>query len=406
MKYDEVIEYIHKIPKFIRPLGNANLGELLKKLGNPNNNLKYIHIAGTNGKGSTAAMICEILKCDGYKVGLFSSPFIEVFNERIQINSLNISDNDLCHYTEIVKDTMEREKLSVSEFAFICAVAFLYFSEKNCDYVVLETGMGGRLDATNIIEKCEVCVLTSISLDHTQFLGETIEEITLEKCGIIKQGAAVVSYPNEKLRKIIDNQANEMGANVVYAKTPKVTNDGFVYEDKEYKLSLKGAYQPYNAAVAIEAVNALKNRGVRVGDTAICEGLSSVRWPVRFEFIRENLVIDGAHNPDGIEALKKSLLGLGKKIILVMAMMEDKSVYECVNNISGIADYFIATQLDMDRCLKAEKLIEYSDTKGEVINNPIDATKKALDIADDNSVVCVCGSLYLAGCVKKDLKST
>ncbi len=404
MKYDEVIEYIHKIPKFMRPLGNANLGELLKKLGSPHNNLKYIHIAGTNGKGSTAAMISEILKCSGYKVGLFSSPFIEVFNERIQINGVNITDDDLCRHVEAVKNTMEREELPVSEFAFICAIAFIYFNEQKCDFVVLETGMGGRLDATNIIEKCEVCVLTSISLDHTQFLGDTIEEIALEKCGIIKQGAAVVSYPDEKLENIIDSEAKKIGANVCYAKPPKITNDGFIYKDKEYKLSLKGAYQPYNASVAIEAVNALKNRGVNVKQNAIYDGLSSVKWPVRFEFIRENLVIDGAHNPDGIEALKKSLKSLNKKIILVMAMMEDKSVCECVNSISNIADYFIATELDMDRCLKAKKLIGYSNAKGEVINNPVAATKKALDIADNNSVVCVCGSLYLAGCVKKNLK--
>ncbi len=403
MKYNEALEYIHKIPKFLRPLGNANLSKLLQKLGNPQNNNKYIHIAGTNGKGSTAAMISQILKCGGYRVGLFSSPYIEVFNERIQIDGNNILDDELCYYTEIVKNTMEKEELPVSEFAFICAVAFLYFSEQKCDFVVLETGMGGRLDATNIIDKSEVCVLTSISLDHTQFLGNTIEEITLEKCGIIKHGADVVSYPNAFVEDIINNEAKKLHVNVRFANKPYITEDGFIYKDKEYNLSLRGAYQPYNAAVAIETINALRDRGVCIKEEDIRNGLVSVKWPVRFEFLSENLVIDGAHNPDGIDALKKSLLELNKKIILVMAMMEDKSVNECVNNISQIADYFIATQLDIERCLKAKELIKSSNVNGEIINNPVRAVKKALDMADDNTVVCVCGSLYLAGSVKKCL---
>lgn len=406
MNYNEALKYIHKIPKFLRPLGNANLSKLLQKLGNPQNNNKYIHIAGTNGKGSTAAMIAKILECEGYRVGLFTSPFIEVFNERIQIDGNNILDDELCHYTEIVKSTMEKEKLPVSEFAFICAVAFLYFSDKKCDFVVLETGMGGRLDATNIIDKSEVCVLTSISLDHTQFLGNTIDEIATEKCGIIKHGAEVVSYPDERIERIINNEAKKIGANVRFANKPDITEDGFIYKGKKYKLSLKGTYQPYNAVVAIETINALRDRGVCIKEESVCNGLTNVKWPVRFEFLSKNLIIDGAHNPDGIEALKKSLLDLNKKIILVMAMMEDKSVCECVKSISNIADYFIATQIDMDRCLKAERLIEYSNTKGDVINNPVDAIKKALDIANNSSVVCVCGSLYLAGCVKKDLKLT
>ncbi len=404
MKYNEVIEYIHNIPKFVRPLGNVNLGRLLQSLGNPQDNNKYIHIAGTNGKGSTAAMVAKILECEGYKVGLFTSPFIEVFNERIQINSSNISDDELCYYTEIVKNTMEKEELIVSEFAFICAVAFLYFSKQECDFVVLETGMGGRLDATNIIKNSEVCVLTSISLDHTQFLGNTIEEIALEKCGIIKHGAEVVSYPDKCIEHIINNEAKKMSVNVRFADNPQITEDGFIYDNKEYKISLKGTYQPYNAAVAIETINALRDRGVSITDAAIYDGLLSVKWPVRFEFIRENLVIDGAHNPDGIEALKKSLLKLNKKIILVMAMMEDKSVSECVDSISRIADYFIATQLDMQRCIKAEDLFKSSNANGEIINDHIKAVKKALNMADDNTVVCVCGSLYLAGNVKKELK--
>ena len=185
MNYVQALDYIHSIPRFVRPLGNANLKKLLFHLGNPHLEQRYIHLAGTNGKGSTAAMISSVLKEQGYKTGLFTSPYIEVFNERIQINGENIPDDDLVKYIDRVKTVMEQNDAQVSEFAFICAVSFLYFKDMNCDFVVLETGLGGKLDATNVIEESVVSVLCSISLDHMQFLGNTVEEIALEKCGII-----------------------------------------------------------------------------------------------------------------------------------------------------------------------------------------------------------------------------
>lgn len=404
MNYNEAINYIHSIPKFVRPLGNANLEKLLQHLKNPHKGQKYIHIAGTNGKGSTAAMISSVLREQGYKTGLFTSPFIEVFNERIQINGENIPDNDLTSYVNRVKTAVEENNLPVSEFAFICALAFLYFKEQNCDFVVLEVGMGGRLDATNVIEESEVSVLSSVSLDHMQFLGESEEEIALEKCGIIKQGGRVVSYPNNNVKKIIEDEAQKQGATLVFADTPQITDDGFVYKGKKYTLSLKGAYQPYNAATALEAIFALGSKGVKISDEAIERGLANTKWPVRFEFIKENLVIDGGHNIDGIKALKKSLLQLNKDIILVIAMMEDKSTKECMEEIAPIAKHIITTELDMPRCLSAEDLASYVGQKSESIKNSLKAVKNAIDIAKENDVVCVCGSLYLAGEIKKNIK--
>ncbi len=404
MTYKNALEYIHQIPRFVRPLGNANLEKLLNVLGNPHKNLKYIHIAGTNGKGSTAAMLAQILKHSGYRVGLFTSPFIEVFNERIQINNRNILDDELAKYTELVKNAMENNDAQISEFAFICVIAFLYFRDNDCDYVVLETGMGGRLDATNIIEKSEVSVLTSISLDHMQFLGNTIEEIALEKCGIIKKGGTVVSYPNTEVVDIIKSQAQKMNATLNFSKEPIPTDTGFVYNGKEYKLSLKGAFQTYNAAVALEAVFALQNKGVSIAEKAVEEGFKNVKWPVRFEFLRDNLVVDGGHNIDGILALKKSLIETNKKIILVIAMMEDKSCRECVEYISDIADYVITTQIDMPRCINADELIKFSRVDGRCIKNPVEAVNTALEMADKDSIVCVCGSLYLAGIIRKVFK--
>ena len=404
MTYENALEYIHQIPRFVRPLGNANLEKLLNVLGNPHYNLKYIHIAGTNGKGSTAAMLAQILKHSGYRVGLFTSPFIEVFNERIQINNINILDEELAKYTELVKNAMEDNNAQISEFAFICVIAFLYFRDNDCDYVVLETGMGGRLDATNIIEKSEVSVLTSISLDHMQFLGNKIEEIALEKCGIIKSGGVVVSHPNTEVSDIIKAQAQNMSATLYFAKEPIPTNKGFIYNGKQYELSLKGAFQPYNAAVVLEVVFALQNKGVSITEKAIEEGLKNVEWPVRFEFLRDNLVVDGGHNIDGILALKKSLIETDKKIILVMAMMGDKSCRECVECISDIADYVITTQIDMPRCIDADELIKFSRADGRSIKNAIEAVNTALKMTDKDSVVCVCGSLYLAGIIRKTFK--
>ncbi|MBR5270589.1 MAG: hypothetical protein IKV64_00235, partial [Clostridia bacterium] len=210
--------------------------------------------------------------------------------------------------------------------------------------------------------------------------------------------------PNTEVSDVIKAQAQNMSATLYFAKEPIPTNKGFIYNGKEYKLSLKGAFQPFNAAVVLEVVFALQNKGVRITEKAIEEGLKSVEWPVRFEFLGDNLVVDGGHNIDGILALKKSLIETDKKIILVMAMMEDKSCRECVECISDIADYVITTQIDMPRCIDADELIKFSRADGRSIKNAIEAVNAALKMTDKDSVVCVCGSLYLAGAIRKVFK--
>ena len=252
MNYIEAIDYVHAIPKFVRPLGNEKLGGLLDLLGLPQDKLKFIHVAGTNGKGSVCRMTAEILKSAGYKTGLFTSPFIEVFNERIQINNVNISDDDLARYITDMADIMKTNNISVSEFAFITAVALKYFADLECDIVVLETGMGGRLDATNIIPTPVCTALTSISLDHTQYLGDTIEEIALEKCGIIKSGAKVVTAQNRLVQSVIAEQAEKADAELIVCGNSLKTKSGFIYKGEEYRLGLKGEYQAENAAVVCE----------------------------------------------------------------------------------------------------------------------------------------------------------
>ena len=395
MTYEEAINYIHAIPKFVRPLGNADLARLLDKLKNPHRAGRFIHIAGTNGKGSTAAIISSILSAQGYKTGLYTSPFIEVFNERIRINGENISDADLCDITARVKCALEENGLSVSEFAFITAMAFLYFAEQKCDFVVLETGMGGRLDATNIIERPLVSVITSIGLDHMQYLGDTIEEIAAEKCGIIKENCPVVSQSNNDVREIIKSAAAERNAELVFADGEESSDGGFTYKENFYPLALKGDYQKHNGAAAIEVVNVLRKQNIDISEAAVFEGLKNVKWAARFEFVRDNVVIDGAHNIDGIRALKNALAADGRKYGILIAMMSDKSVDECVREIADGAEFVIATEIDMPRCEKAENLAVYAGN----ITAEADLTK-AIDLAiekiPENGILCVCGSLYFA----------
>ena len=323
--------------------------------------------------------------------------------QQVYLNGENITDNDLAEYVTRVKAIMEKNNALVSEFAFITAVSFLYFYEKQCDIVVLEVGMGGKLDAPNVIDSSLVSVICKIGLDHTQYLGNTVEEIAKEKCGIMRNGGTAVSYPNNDVRDIIEKYAKSKNVSLTFADTALPTENGFIYKSKEYPLSLKGTYQPQNAAVVLEITSALNKQGFNISDEDISYGLSHTSWAARFEFVSDRVVIDGGHNIDGIKALKKSLLSLNRDIVLVIAMMEDKDYKACIREISPVAKAVFATQLDMPRCLSSEKI---SDIIGSmnipvfVNNNPKDALQNALDFSD-NSIVCVCGSLYLACEIKK-----
>jgi dihydrofolate synthase/folylpolyglutamate synthase len=408
MNYNQTLTYIHSRPKLARVLGNDNLKALLSALGNPHKKLKFVHIGGTNGKGSTAAIIARTMQYSGYKTGLFTSPFIERFNERISINGQDISDTELATSATYVRDIMERTGLSVSEFAFVTAVGFYYFSQKNCDIVILEVGMGGLLDATNVIEKSEVSVLTLIGLDHTQYLGNTIEEIAKTKCGIIKNNGIVISYPCQppKASEIIQEECLLRRAKLIIAESP-VSFDGFFnYKGNKYSLALAGAYQPYNAATSIETLFALRERGFNIPDERIRRAVAETTWKARFEIINDKLIIDGSHNIDGIRALRKSLEALNRRIILVIAMMQDKDYEACIKEIAPATDLVVATQVSgIDRCLSAVDLSAllspFVITK--TVENAIDAVRLALSLAD-GGIVCTCGSLYLAGEIRAQLK--
>lgn len=406
MNYDEAIEYIHSIPRFVRPLGNENLGVMLSGMGDPQNRLKFIHVAGTNGKGSVCAMTAEVLKRAGYKTGLFTSPFIEVFNERIRIDGSMIEDDILARYVTDAAAVMEKNNAPVSEFAFITAVAMKFFADSECDIVVLETGMGGRLDATNIIPVPEAAVITSIGMDHMQYLGDTVEEIAEEKCGIIKPGCTVITAPNERVIKIIEAAAEKAGAELTVCKKAERKPGSIIYKTWGYHISLRGAYQAENASVVIELVRALRRKGYKISEKALIDGLKNTSWKARYEFVSPDIVIDGGHNIDGIRALKTSLVEENRKIILVMAMMKDKSYELCIHTIAPAAELVIATELDMERSLECGEIKRVCDNAGvKCIAEPdiSTAVKIALEYRG-RALVCICGSLYLAGEAEKILK--
>lgn len=385
MNYNETLKYINNTPKFSKILGNADLVKLLKVLGNPQDSLKFIHIAGTNGKGSTAAMTSSILRKAGYTVGLYTSPFIEVFNERIQVDGQNIPDSELAKIATLVKDKIDELKIEISVFAQITAMAFIYFKNKKCDYVVLETGLGGRLDATNVIKTPVACVLTKISYDHTEYLGDTIEKITAEKCGIIKENVPVITTSSQSPESlsVINDFCQKSSSPLITAKS-----------SCEYELSLKGEFQKANAALAVEVCKLLN-----ISEEDIKAGLLNTSWIARFEYLHSNLILDGAHNPDGVYALVNALKKLSKPVIFVVAMMEDKDYKESAKMIGEFSHHTIITELDMPRCIKADKLsLEFASC--EIEKNCKNAVRKALLLAKNNEIVCVCGSLYLAGEVR------
>lgn len=385
MDYSETLKYINDTPKFSKILGNDDLKKLLAKLGNPENGLKFIHVAGTNGKGSVSAMLASVLRASGKICGLYTSPFIEVFNERIQVNGENIPDNDLARIATRVKAEIDALGVEISVFAQITAMAFLYFVEKKCDIVVLETGLGGRLDATNVIPCAQLSIITKIGLDHTEYLGDTLEKIAKEKCGIIKAGTKVIttSCQEKSALSVIENTCK--GLNVpLYIAGP----------NRDYPLSLQGEYQKENAGIAVAGAKALG-----ISDEHIKTGLLSTKWIARFEFLRDNLILDGGHNPDGVGALISSLKAQNKSVTFVVAMMQDKDVRESAALIRDFAEDVIVTQVKMPRCMPAEDLAALFP-RSTIEKDSISAVKLALSKTPADALVCVCGSLYLAGEVR------
>lgn len=411
MNYKQTLEYIHNIPKFSRVLGNGLLRVLLDKMGNPQSELKFIHIGGTNGKGSVCTMTAEALKQAGYKVGLFTSPYLIRFNERIKINGLPISDDDLADIAGYVRGISEKYDAAVSEFAFDTAVAFEYFKRSRCDFVVLEVGLGGRLDATNVIGSPVVTAFTAIGLDHCQYLGDSIDEISREKFGIIKPKTNVVLYPIQE-QIVFENAMSvcqDIGVQLTVPDLNELTDiygRSFRYKNHSYTLNITGKFQIYNAVTAIEVLSVLKKCGCKISNSDIQNSLKCAKIRGRFEYISDRLVIDGAHNPPAVNALISTLKDTGKHIYFLTAVMQDKDYNKIAELISNFAiqnkSHIVTCSVDMPRCLDAYSLAKIYQSHGieaQAFNESSAALEYIRKISenDPNALICVCGSLYLAG---------
>lgn len=410
----KAIEYFSGVDWNKSRLGLSRIAELLEKLGNPQKRLKFVHVAGTNGKGSVCAVLASILKEAGYKTGLHTSPYIQRFNERIQIDGKQITDEKIVKYTKIISRYADLMEDHPTEFELVTALAFLYFAENNTDIVVLEVGLGGRLDATNVIDTPEIAVITSIGVDHTAELGNTISLIAAEKAGIIKQGTDVVLYPQvpdaekvfEKACKNTESVLHRVDTESLAVKSSSTNGQIIDYMGfKNLQLPLLGSYQPMNAATAITAAMLLKNKGWGINENAIRRGISAVRWPARFERVRKapDVIVDGGHNPNGAAALAETFKQVYpcKKVIFVAGVMRDKNYKDMIKSILPLAKHIVCVTPQNPRALLAEEFAEEFKAQGfssaEACTDVTAGVKRALEIAKEDDVICAFGSLYMAG---------
>ena len=416
MTYEEALSYIHSICWKGSKLGLDRTRELLGKLDGPQKELKFIHIAGTNGKGSTAAMLSSILEEAGYRVGLYTSPFINRFNERMQVNHQPIPDEELAALTEYVRPHADAMADSPTEFELITALAMVWFARQKCDIVVLEVGMGGELDSTNIIDVPEAAVIAAMGLDHVKELGPTMADIARAKAGIIKEGGRVVSYGgNPEADEVIAAVCRARNASLCQPDFSAIVPGDFSLEGQTFsykgwrglRIPLVGAYQMNNAAVVLETVEVLRQRGWSVSDEAVRKGLADTRWPARFEVLRRDpvFIVDGGHNPHGIRATAESLSRLfpGRKITFVTGVMADKDVEHILGLIVPLAEQFFTVRPDNPRAMDAGELaarIEAMGAKATACASVRDGVDRAIQAEGPHGVACALGSLYMSGEVR------
>ncbi len=419
MTINETLDYIHSVCwKGMMP-GLERITELLEKMGNPQKDLKFIHIAGTNGKGSTAAMTASILRKAGYCTGLYTSPFIYQFGERMQVNGEMISDGELIEITEQVKPLADSMAENPTEFELITAIAFEFFKRRKCDIVVLEVGLGGLLDATNVIDTPEVAVITNIGLDHTDILGNTLEEIAFNKAGIIKEnGHAVIYRGTPGVEAVFENTCNARNT-----KLKKANFDGLklkshdlfeqVFDCGDYKdihLPLLGDHQLHNAAVVLAVAETLQETGWKISRENIYEGIRDVSWPGRFDIVcRDPLfIIDGGHNPQCLEALVKNIQDYlaDRRVIALTGVLADKDYGDMYKPVMPYIEQFVCVTPPNPRRLMAEELARHLQNVGAKATacETIPAgVQKALELAGKDGVVLCFGSLYTIGDIRSAL---
>lgn len=417
MNYEEAMNFIQNTNKFGSVLGLDNIRELLERLGNPQDQLRVVHIAGTNGKGSTLAFLAGIFRESGYRAGRYVSPASFSYEERFRINEENISKKDLCFYMEKIKNVAEemvKDGLShPTMFEIETALSFLYFLDKKVDVVLLETGMGGRLDATNVVKKPIATVIASIGMDHMQFLGDTLEKIASEKAGIIKEGCPVISYDNTKeVNEVIKNKAKQMHAKVTFVNSAGIrvlqeslngesfsyrSSDGRWYEKIE--IQLLGRHQINNAALALETLNVIKNYYC-ISDFQTEDGMRKTIWRGRIEILeREPMVIcDGAHNPDGAKSLLSFLQNnfTNQRLIYIMGVLSDKDYEQMVQILAPAADKIYTVAPDNPRALSSRELcncISKYHQNVEERQRLAECLSEVRQKAEKDDVIIICGTL-------------
>ena len=434
-----VLLFMQKVKERGSIPGLERISALLSLLGDPQKDLKYVHVAGTNGKGSVCAFLSSILACSGLACGVFSSPWIQRYTEQIRVCSpggtKEISWEDLASITEEIRKAalpLEKEGPGLpTEFELLTAAAILYFRRKRCDIVILEAGMGGRLDSTNVIPCPEAAVLTPISMDHEAFLGHTLTEIAGEKAGIIKEGCSVVSaHQKEEALSVIKKRCLEKGASLTIAQVPRLLSSGplgteFTLEGygpgpegeekaeasdpSPFRIRLAGAFQPQNASLALQAALVLGKKGFPVTDASIRQGLFKAIWPGRFEILSADppFIIDGAHNPDGIRALTESLSLCfpGKKLTMIAGVLADKDYEAMFREMIPFAESYITVTVPNPRALPAEDLAEYIRKCGgraQPSSSLEEALEKALCLQKKGHTagILAFGSLYYIGKIR------
>ena len=418
MNYDQALAYIHAVHWQGHKPGLDRIRTLLEALGNPHQKLQFVHIAGTNGKGSTAAMMDSCLRAAGYKVGMFTSPFINRFNERIQVNGIPIPDQDLVQLVEQVQPAAQAMEDVPTEFELITALGMLYFVQQNCDIVVLEVGLGGALDSTNIIPPPACAVITALGMDHVKELGPTLADIAAAKAGIIKPGSPVVSYGGEpEADKVIADTARAQGAPLTVVDFSRLqlrsaSLDGLVFDFDGLEgltLPFLASYQARNAAVAITALRALRGRGWNISDQAIRQGLAQVRWPGRFELLRRDppFLLDGSHNAHGMRATVASLRERfpGEKFVFLISIMADKDWDKMLQLLLPLAKCFVTVTAPSPRAIPAPDLAAQIRAMGGAAE-PADTIPAGVARADALAAggpVAALGTLYFSGDVRRAL---
>lgn len=426
-------------------LGLERIRELLERLGRPQDRLKFVHVAGTNGKGSICAYLASILDAAGYRTGMFTSPYIERFEERIRMDGVMISPDELRNVTLAVREHAEAMAEETgdhpTEFELMTAVALEHFARCGCDIVVLEVGLGGRLDSTNVIDAPEACVIARIGLDHTALLGNTLAAIAGEKAGIIKEGSAVVSWPQEsEAMAVIEHAAAEHGCELRVPDFAQLEEGAIRWEDgaspfrsfsyrewTDLRTGILGSYQPQNATVALEVVSVLRGRGWHIPDEAVRAGVARTRWPGRFEIVEGGsspdgfaIVVDGGHNPQGARALADSLAEVfpGRKPVFVIGVLEDKDYPRMLEDVLPLGSAFVCVTPDNPRALPAHKLARAIRWTGQDLLgcsacvNPVvardfeDAIRRARELADPDGLICAFGSLYSVAALKEAVRAT